>query len=215
MVRLTRDNQGYFDRLQRARSWIAKAQAVAGSPEGWDDLHAQFIFYWIALNALYGRGRAEQVSDTKDLDWFVDLVCDFDTSTGTIRAALERPSRHAGRLLGEKFLFEPYWDMGTTPKVERMLQAERSSAVEALDNGDVATYLKLLLRRLRVARNQVFHGSSTDRSEKGRMSVRPAVSVLEVLVPTLADVVELHGKDRSWPSIPYPRAGSPLNPDSR
>jgi hypothetical protein len=105
--------------------------------------------------------------------------------------------------------------MGTTPKVERMLQAEKRSAAEALDNGDVVAYLRLLLKRLRVVRNQVFHGSSTDRSEKSRMSVRPAVSVLEVLVPTLVDVVELHGKDRSWPSIPYPRAGSPLNPDSR
>jgi hypothetical protein len=215
MMRLTRDNQGYFDRLQRARSWIAKAQAVAGNPEGWDDLHAQFIFYWIALNALYGRGRAEQVSDIKDLDWFIHLVCDFDSSTGTIRAALERVSRHARRLLNEKFLFEAYWDMGTTRKVERMLQAESSSAVEALNNGDFVPYLKLLLRRLRVARNQIFHGSSTDRGEKSRMSVRPAVSVLEVVVPTLADVVEIHGKDRSWPSIPYPRAGSPLNPDAR
>jgi hypothetical protein len=96
-----------------------------------------------------------------------------------------------------------------------MLQAESSSAVEALDNGDLAPYLKLLLRRLRVTRNQVFHGSSTDRSEKSRMSVRRAVSVFEVLVPTLADVVEIHRKGRSWPSIPYPRAGSPLNPDAR
>ena len=215
MVRLTRDNQGYFDRLQRAGSWIAKAQGVTGSPEGWDDLHAQFIFYWIALNALYGRGKAEQVSDIRDLNWFVDLVCGFDTSTGAIPAALKRIGRPAGRLLGEKFLFEPDWDMGTTPKVERMLQAERSAALEVLESGDVATYLKLLLRRLRVARNQILHGSSTDRSEKSRMSVGPAVSVLEVLVPTLAEVVEHHGTDRSWPSIPYPRAGSPLNPDSR
>lgn len=215
MTRLTRDNQGYFDRLQRARSWIAKAQAVvAGHPDGWDDIHAQFIFYWIALNALYGRGRLDQVSDTRDLDWFLGLVCDFDVSTATIRTALAQVRRPAARLLGEKFLFEPYWDKGTTPKVESMLRAEKDAATEALDRGDVTRYLKALLRRLRVARNQVFHGSSTDRSERSRMSLQPAVSVLEVLVPALVDVVEMHGKDRSWPSIPYPRAHSPLNPDS-
>ena len=114
--------------------------------------HAQFIFYWIALNALYGRGRAEQVSDKRDLDWFVALVCDFDSSTGSIRAALDRVSRPVGRVLGEKFLFEPYWEMWTTRKVERLIQDEKTLAMQALDDEDIATYLKVLLKRLRVVR---------------------------------------------------------------
>lgn len=39
-------DQGYYDRLQRASSWLAKATQIAG------DAEATFIFLWIALDAL-------------------------------------------------------------------------------------------------------------------------------------------------------------------
>jgi len=43
MTKLTYENQGLIDRLQRAESWIAKAKTI----EDWEDHHGQFIFYWI------------------------------------------------------------------------------------------------------------------------------------------------------------------------
>jgi hypothetical protein len=42
------ERQGYYDRLQRASSWLAKAKRTSKDSEG------RFIFLWIALNALCG-----------------------------------------------------------------------------------------------------------------------------------------------------------------
>jgi hypothetical protein len=50
---LTKSNQGYYDRIQRAKSWGARAEACAA--RDWEDDHGQFIFYWIGLSALGGR----------------------------------------------------------------------------------------------------------------------------------------------------------------
>ena len=46
---LTKSNQGYHDRIQRAKSWVARAEASAALD--WEDDHGQFVFYWIALRA--------------------------------------------------------------------------------------------------------------------------------------------------------------------
>ena len=40
-------------RSHRAKSWIRKAESLAKLEPS--DLDGQFIFYWIALNALYGQ----------------------------------------------------------------------------------------------------------------------------------------------------------------
>ena len=42
-------------RCHRAASWIAKTSTAAKRDP--DDLDAQFIFYWIAFNALYGQPK--------------------------------------------------------------------------------------------------------------------------------------------------------------
>lgn len=86
-----RNAQGYYDRLQRACSWLAKAKR-ASDPEG------RFVFSWIALNALYGirpdvlktgwwkseeaaaparneRQYEDQVP--RELEWFLWRMCEL------------------------------------------------------------------------------------------------------------------------------------------
>lgn len=209
MHKMTRENQGYFDRLQRAESWIERAQAI----EDWEDYHGQFIFYWIAWNALYGRERADRRFDDADMRWFLGLVCDWDQPA--ICNALSPPlKRKADNLIKDKFLCEVYWEQGTTRHTERAVDRDYEDAQKRWGDGKTSEYLGLLFRRLRVLRNQIFHGCSTDRRSLNKPSLVPAVELLGALVPTFLDVTQRCGKGRPWPGVPYPRKGSPLNPDS-
>jgi hypothetical protein len=57
-AKLTEDNQGYWDRIKRARSWIERARALETETTLGDELidsQQLFIMYWIAFNAMYGR----------------------------------------------------------------------------------------------------------------------------------------------------------------
>ena len=215
LVNLTAKNQGYFDRLQRAESWLEKAQELANSATHWDDLHGQFVFLWIAFNALYGRTKTDRFSEERDVKWFIPLICDWDAGRGLIKSAAEEVKRDADKLLREKYLCEKFWEEGSTRKVLTAVRCDEEEARRHWENGDVAAYLsKVFAYRLRVLRNQVFHGCSTDKSEKSRRSIVPAVRVLERLVPAFVGVFHERGPgEESWPEISYPRAGSPLNPD--
>ena len=74
MPKLTFQNQGYWDRLQRSESWIQRAESI----QEWDDYHGSFIFYWIALNALYGEPLDSQRSEEEALNWFLRRMCEMD-----------------------------------------------------------------------------------------------------------------------------------------
>jgi hypothetical protein len=63
--------QDLQDRLQRAQSWIKAAERSSSEQN-----HERFMFYYVALNAMYGRRQYEgDRSDVwQDLDRFVDQV---------------------------------------------------------------------------------------------------------------------------------------------
>lgn len=116
MPKLTFQNQGYWDRLQRAESWIQRAKNI----QEWDDYHGPFIFYWIALNALYGRHLDSQRWEETDLDWFLQRICEIDAENGAIGTIVEGIKRKADRLIKDQFLLKHYWLEGPTPKVQRI-----------------------------------------------------------------------------------------------
>lgn len=211
MSKLTQNNQGYYDRLQRAHSWLVRAQNIARSPDARDDLEGQFISYWIALNALYARRRTER-GDVRESKWLLNFLCDLDRH-GELRFAVGTVKRQADTLLQKKYLSKIYWDHGTTPRMKEVLSREGQKAKEAWSNGDIKEYLDILFQRLHVLRNQIFHGCSTDRRSLNRGSLKPAVAILEALVPVLVEIMRRFGASRPWPLVEYPRDGSPQNPD--
>src|SRR5437899_3666126 len=98
-----RKAQGYYDRLQRACSWLAKAKR-ASDPE------SRLVFSWIALNALYGirpeviktdwwnsekrslPGLEDQQYDHQvsgELDWILWRICGLDVGCRTLRSLIE------------------------------------------------------------------------------------------------------------------------------
>ncbi|MEK7386682.1 MAG: hypothetical protein AABZ83_09565, partial [candidate division NC10 bacterium] len=50
-------NQGYWDRIKRARSWVGLAQELdSDDQEGVKaDPQQLFVLYWVAFNSMYGR----------------------------------------------------------------------------------------------------------------------------------------------------------------
>lgn len=208
MEKLTYENQGFVDRVQRAESWVAKAQAI----EDWEDHHGQFIFYWIALNALCGRDKTARRHEEDDLKWFLGRVCDLDR--GAIHSTVLAIKTKADRLLKDQFLVEHYWSETPIANVNRVIDMDFDDAQKAWGKKKIETYLEILLKRLRVLRNQIFHGCSTDRRSVNKTSLVPSLEILETLIPQFLETMKRHGKHHDWPKIPYPRKDSPQHPRS-
>jgi hypothetical protein len=238
---LSEDNQGYWDRVDRATSWIQLARSIErltrkhdaaarASSGDWHErgrdqpmshgYHEQFICYWIAFNALYGRlseqfrlgmSRRPIAESFDDFDWFIDKICALDHGEGRLLNALGEVKREVHSLLMDKFLVEIYWQQGDTGRVKRRLQDDCRRAEEALADNDAYGCLKVLFwRRLRVLRNQIFHGCSTYRSTKQADSVIPAVTVVKALVTEFVTVMKKQHSQTGWAPVPFPRKDSPL-----
>src|SRR5689334_23420485 len=89
-------------RQARAESWRSRARRASGG------LDAQFIFSWIAFNALYGQARYRESDDRPrsemgDIVNFLKLMLDLDARSGSavLRDQTLKPDFDC--LLGDKF----------------------------------------------------------------------------------------------------------------
>jgi Apea-like HEPN len=225
MNRLTEDNQGYWDRIKRAQSWVKRAQemeSIGIDDENPSESQIPFITYWIAFNALYGRvnesgnGRYLRLGDD-DARWFLRMICDLDAGAGLIESAVAAIRKEGHALLKSRYLSEKYWRQGYSANLKRQLEEETTAAEDALDSGDPYPYLYTLLWcRVRVLRNQIFHGCSTNRDSLNKDVVEPALRVLSELISLFVKVMENRiDKENEWPRIPFPRRGSPQHSNDR
>jgi hypothetical protein len=186
------------------------------------DSQELFIMYWIAFNALYGRvnetdhGRYLRPGDD-DARWYLGRICDLDAGTGQIKLALTALHKEAHALLKSRYLYEAYWRGDYGNNVKRYLETEVKSAEDALNAGDVHPYVTALLwGRIRMLRNQIFHGCSTNRDSLNKDDLNPALQVLSVVIPLFIEIMENRfDKEADWPRIPFPRLGSPQHPKTR
>lgn len=188
-------------RAHRSRSWIERAlDALA--------LDERFIFYWIALNALYGRPKylergPHRTPEIADLEAFLRNV-----SVTASPSQLKTVSSHGEKLLSNRFLHEGTWKWDSDEAAARV-RREYAVACRELAEGQVRNYLIVLFRRLYVLRKQMFHGCATFESKANRDTVEPAVAVLSVLVPLLCEAVELRGE------VSLGLGDPPFKPDER
>ncbi len=218
----TRTNQGYLDRLKRGRSWIIAARYYSG------DRDIEFICYWIALNAMFGgfasgeRAKTSLARPASALDFvdrevlgFTRRICDLDRE-GLVEKRLETIRAVGSSIIRDKWHFKPYWVSGTTTAVDSILRGKVNEAKLALRSKRYGDYLAILLSRIQDIRNHVLHGASTYVLSKNRESVEAAASVLRVIVPTFAELMERPGSETAfpWPPVERPRQGTPWNPDS-
>lgn len=186
-----------------------------------------FICYWVAFNALYGRVNENAFDPQRkrrylrlgddDTEWFLERICDLDSGGERLRAALDDVDKDARALLKSRYLFEDYWRWGYTSQVKKQLHEEADAAKEALERGDLVSYVKTLLwGRIRVLRNQIFHGGSSNQGSGNTDTLEPALNVLRALVPLFVDIMASRpDKSLDWPKLPFPRKGSPQNLETR
>ena len=215
--KLTCENQGYRDRLGRAESWIKRAKNLQEQnckEQEWEDYdyHGPFIFYWIAFNALYGQQHERRMEEINDIHWFLSRICELDQEDGSLSQTLSGIKQKTDRLLKDQFLSKTYWEKGPSSNFKRSQEEDFEKAKTAYDGGKFDGYLTILFDRLRVLRNQIFHGCSTDRKSLNKNSLRPALEILEELVPQFWEIFKAHGQKSDWGKVPYPRKDSPQHP---
>ena len=230
------ERQGYYDRLQRASSWLAKAKRTNGDSEG------KFIFLWIALNALCGvredvfnsawwkrndnlppslSKRDSEERNPGELEWFLWRVCGLDLGQGILKRVIEAYQDDIKMILRTEYLMPNYWSWKWRIKEnidewKKLSRAAIERAISTSGNRE-ATYRALgeiLVWRLRTLRNQLFHGCATDTHSKrratGESELEAGSRLLEELIwAFLVLMAGESGRIRYWPPSPYPRAGSP------
>ena len=235
-IHADRTSQGYYDRLQRGSSWLAKSKKVS-------DPEAGFIFAWIALNAMCGLrpevlrtdwwkteehslpSPDQQESDEQapqELEWFLWRICGLDIGCGLLRRAIEEETNwnSVKAIVGTRYLMSSFWAWKW--QTENDLETWRRSSDRTVRNAIGPTvdrrtiYLALreiIVWRLRVLRNQLFHGCATDTHSKrraaGSSELEAGWRLLPELVWTFLKLMATEaGRTIYWPPAPYPRAGS-------
>lgn len=227
--------QGYYDRLQRASSWFAKAKGTVTDPE------ARFIFLWIALNSLCGvrsevidtewwesekRSRSS-ISERQDderhageLEWFLWRVCGLDVGERILKKVIEDHLGEVTKLLGVRYLMSSYWKWKgqTEEEIDEWKDSGRRKVKDAISSLSDRVKMYRALReiiawRLRTLRNQLLHGCATDTHSKrratGESELEAGSRLLEELIWVfLVLMASESGRARYWPPCPYPRAGS-------
>ncbi|ALA59734.1 hypothetical protein NITMOv2_3341 [Nitrospira moscoviensis] len=209
-------SQALCDRLHRARSWINAANALPVEQK-----HAQFTFFYIAFNALYGHRRYEgsREENAKDREEFLKRIRtlrDYERRAGQdcLRGVLGKCQDQCGKLILNYFLRDTYWRKERTSKeLQRDFSLQRRLADQEYAKGCYDLQLDLILKRLNVLRNQVFHGCVTyGPGSKGLSSLMDGLTVIRELVPAFYALMDKYGQHLNWPAIPYPRVGSDAHP---
>lgn len=230
------ERQGYYDRLQRASSWLAKAKRTSSDSEG------KFIFLWIALNALCGvrenvfnspwwtrekqsrpllNKRDNEEKNPGEMEWFLWRICGLDLGQGLLKNVIKAYQDDINVILRTEYLMPNYWSWKWRIKEDidgwrKLSRAVIQGAISPGGNRE-ATYralVEILVWRLRTLRNQLFHGCATDihskRREVGESELDAGSRLLEELIWVFLVVMAGEtGRARYWPPCSYPRASSP------
>lgn len=188
-------------RLRRARSWLRKARNAAKN----GDLDSQFIFLWIAFNALYGTPRYRRdregtyYGESKDFLGFLDAV--EKLSRGRLEACLKGVEADIQNILLSPFLNIECWKKWDRARIRD--RKERIASSYSIY--DKEHRLGRLFLQLYTLRNQVLHGAATDGGQRNRESLRHAIPILDAFVPAFIELVAAQGaKIRNLEPVPFP-----------
>ena len=187
-------------RLKRARSWLGKASAA----ESHHDIDAQFIFLWVAFNALYGIPRYLDNDNSKrseiyDFNRFLGAV--EKVSCGAVEKALRPLEGDIERLMRSPFLDIKCWrkwDMEGIRDRHKRLRSVLNVYADGL-------HLDQLFLRIYTLRNQLLHGAATDGGQRNRESLKHAVPILCTAVKVVINLVDKHrAQIHGLEPIPFP-----------
>jgi len=191
-------------RVHRAISWIGRAEAADG------DHDAQFIFLWIAFNASYADEEEFQGSSPSartTFNSFFEKLVDLDSERTIYDAIWEKFPGPIRLLMGNKFVFNPFWQhhngIDGFDNWEEQFKRASESFRRHVKAQNTAQILSFVFDRLYVLRNQLVHGGSTWNSSVNREQVRDGASILGFLMPAFIDIM-MDNVDQSWGRPFYP-----------
>ncbi|MEQ3696140.1 MAG: HEPN domain-containing protein [Pseudomonadales bacterium] len=196
-------NQDIGLRIHRALSWLHR------SLHEQDDLDAQFVFLWIAFNSAYAYNSTSEyrVTETEQFSGFISRLVGHDSHQLLHRVLWTHYPNAIRVLLGNKFVFRPFWEaqMGEPMETGWLEQFERANqaANTALGRQDAATVLQIVMTRLYTLRNQILHGGATWNSAVNRDQLRDACALLSELVPCVISIMMSHAGE-VWGPAHYP-----------
>jgi len=193
-------------RLHRSESWLKRAKSIPNNPAG-KDLDGQFIFYWIAFNALYGQPRylpeirKPGTGEDGDIRGFLELLQKKDRG-GAIKERKKEIENSWNEILNDDYLDKECWIAWHKANLVTLKERDRRPS-QNRGSGLVDGFM-----RLYTLRNQLFHGGSTDQGSKNRDSLIRGVEVLEALIPVFVKVVRENSDDHELRKLlgplPYP-----------
>ncbi len=194
-------------RVHRAISWIRRAEIAHDDPD------IAFVCHWIAFNAAYAEDTADtlEAPERELFKGYFDKILRLDTERVIYEAIWERFSGSVRVLLGNKFIFQPFWKHlnGVSGYSDWQSSFEKAQVRigNALVAQDTSLILSLLFDRLYVLRNQILHGGATWNSSVNRSQVRDGEAILGFLVPIFVKVMMDHPGE-PWGANYYPVVGS-------
>jgi hypothetical protein len=187
-------------RLQRARSWVRKAGGAALH----HDIDAQFIFLWIAFNALYGLPRYHDKENPRrsEIDDFKRFLGEIEKiSCGAIEKSLKPLDAEI-----ESVMRSPFLDIESWRRWDKEGIRDRQKRVSGARNVcATGRHLGQLFHRIYTLRNQLLHGAATDGGHRNRESLKYAIPILHTVVKVVIDLVdEYRTKISGLEPIPFP-----------
>ena len=198
-------HHGLVDRFDRARSWLERSACALRV----QDYEQAFIGLWIALNALYGlpeyKHPWKESSDTlKRIKAYIGLLKNADEVA--LWTCVDEVNRNVKivSFMHNRFLTIARW----TKEQSDVKDADRDldKARLGLQDERADKVLESLLSRIRVLRNQIFHGCSTNNRGTNRGSLLPCIRVLMIVIPAFLNIMLMHTDHGRWGELPYPRA---------
>lgn len=188
----------FVDRLDRSRSWLVRScQALSG-----DELELGFICLWIAFNALYGV--AEEDDFYKGMQRFLPRILETH-SVFKEQLIEELKWGNLRGLLNNPFLVKGNWSDGVYRSLPRKV-SDWNRYDECLQHENYRAALYMIMGRIYVLRNQLFHGCSTHSRGTNRGSLVPAIETMIGICPCFWNIVESSPDVRGWGKLPFTRA---------
>ena len=188
-------------RLHRAISWLNCAEMQA------EELDLRFLSLWISFNSCYAIELTEAESKTERVKFkqFISSLVKHDTEGKIFNLLWEKFSGPVRLLIKNKFIFKPFWDYqrGEIQDWETAFDKANTDATSYLSAYKIDGLLHIILDRLYVLRNQLFHGGATFRSKVNRDQVKDGAAILGLLLPIMIDIIMNHPEE-DWGRLMFP-----------
>ncbi len=188
-------------RIHRSLSWLQKAELS-------DDQDSKFIFLWIAFNAAYACEIKENRPFEQEMfNSFISRLHGLDDKERLDKITWEQFSQNIRVLLGNKFIFQPFWDFHNAKILEEQwlesFKRSKGIVARAIGDGDTPKVLSVVFSRLYTLRNQLIHGGATWNSGVNRNQVRDCSSIMGSLVPVILEIM-MDNPNELWGQPCYP-----------